>query len=307
MALKPLPRIILAMSVVVSSSPLCLAQLPPTNMGKYVHQPGDNQYAPQAQSERHAPAVRANIPSQAANQSSGSAAPYRPVPKPPRPDYSIMPITCDEPIKPPGFPPLPDSLDLPALSMRTPGGGYGGSVGMPGSAGGYAGSGKSGGASGGPGQPTGVHQHYSHYDPSAFIPKEQQHSAGYKCLPAGPVGGGASKSDYYNANTQPAAPDPTQPQYNNNAEKQLKAMGKAPKYRGDGAAQQQAPEAVTVNQATTQDLSLPEDEQASGQQQKKKTNRFAQRLGQAATRPIFQMMNQSSGMTSQFGSMLRFK
>jgi hypothetical protein len=303
MVLKPLPRIFLAMSVVVSSSPLGLAQLPPTNMGKYVHQPGDNQYDRQAQSERHAPVVRAVVPSQAAAQSSGGGGAYHPVPKPVRPDYSIMPITCDEPIKPPGFPPLPDSLDLPNLSMRAPTGGYGGGS-----------SGASGGGAGGGGgavqvTPTGVHQHYSHYDAGAFIPQQERHNTGYKCLPAGPVGGGPAKPDYYNANSQPAAPDPSQPQYNNAAEQQLKSMGKAPKLRPDGFAQPTAPEAVTVNQATTQDLSLPEDETASGQQvnKKNKTNRFAQRAGQAVTRPIFQMMNQSSSMTSQFGSMMRMK
>ena len=29
------------------------AQLPPTNMGQFVHQPGDNQYTNQTQAERH--------------------------------------------------------------------------------------------------------------------------------------------------------------------------------------------------------------------------------------------------------------
>jgi len=307
MVLKPLPRIILAMSVVVSSCPLGLAQLPATNMGKFVHQPGDNQYDSKAQAERHAqPVVRAVVPSQSGGGGGGGGGAYRPVPKPIRPDYSIMPITCDEPIKPPGFPPLPDSLDLPNLSMRAPMGGYGaGSAGSAGSAGG------SGGGGGGVSiQPTGVHQHYSHYDANAFIPQQEKHNSGYKCLPAGPVGGSATKSDYYNANTNgQSAPDPSQPQYNSAAEQQLKSMGKAPKLRPDGFAQQAAPEAVTVNQATTQDLSLPEDEQTSGQQvnKKGKGSQFAQRAGQMITRPVYQMMNSTSGMTSGVSSMIRLK
>ncbi len=90
------------------------AQLPPTNMGQFVHQPGDNQYTNQTQAERHGavmvPASSAVAP--AAAPSSPNVA-YRPTPAAPKPDISLLPIVADEPIKPAGFPPLPDRLDLP--------------------------------------------------------------------------------------------------------------------------------------------------------------------------------------------------
>ena len=114
-------------------------------------------------------------------------------------------------------------------------------------------------------------EHYAHYDPGAFIPKEQK-SHYYKCreaplpnkqyqpydqvntagapggTPGGPSGG------------PPAAgpgigPPPS-------AKEAMKLLGKEPKLtdRDEAAEAPEAPSPVVINQSTTQDLSLPEDD-----------------------------------------------
>src|SRR5271168_1063433 len=94
------------------------AQLPPTNMGKYVHQPGDNQYTDQTQSERHGnAAVRPDLTGRPVVQHPAVQYVLPPTPAPHRPDVSIEPIASDEPIPQAGFPPLPDRLDLPISNV----------------------------------------------------------------------------------------------------------------------------------------------------------------------------------------------
>jgi len=73
---------------------------------------------PPAQQEQHQTDKQKVSPSgtlqvQKEQSQTGDAMPeYHPVKAEPRPDYSIMPITCKEPIKPRDFPPLPDRLDF---------------------------------------------------------------------------------------------------------------------------------------------------------------------------------------------------
>src|SRR5262249_62414917 len=93
-------------------------------MGKYVHQPGDNQYSDQTQSSRHGAAAPAVRPVQVI-MSSG----YRPAPAPRKPDPTVEPIAADEPIPPAGFPPVPDRLGLPVGGKSSWTGGGGGGVG----------------------------------------------------------------------------------------------------------------------------------------------------------------------------------
>jgi len=265
-------------------------------MGKFVHQPGDNQYDAAAQAARHGPppeVVHQQQMQQQIQQQHAAAAEYHPVKAPPRPDYSVMPITCDEPIKPPGFPPLPDRLDFGSIigSSRIDQGS------------GLHFSGNGGGAGGStegryvPPQPTGVHQHYTHYDPGAFIPPSQQqhHNTGYKVnTPA---------TDYYNANT---APVDDSPKFQSDAGQALKRMGPAPRLAPDQAPQATAPTPVTVNQAVTQDLSLPDDQTSSGQALNQNTlgKRMARRTGQMLMMPVHQAASQGAGAASMAGTML---
>jgi len=86
------------------------AQLPPTNMGKFVHTPGDNQYSDQTQLQRH-PVYQP--PPQAHG---GGRMQLMRAPAAPKIDVSLEPISCDEPIAPALFPPFPDRLDLPISS-----------------------------------------------------------------------------------------------------------------------------------------------------------------------------------------------
>ncbi len=274
-----------------------LAQLPPTNMGKYVHQPGDNQYSDQTQAGRHGPGPSAVRPVQVFTSSG-----YRPAPAPKKPDPTIEPIAADEPIPPAGFPPLPDRLDLPVgvkAGWSGGGGGYGGGGGGygggggGGSGGGGGGGGPAPGMSGGGGPPTpSFHQHYGHVEPGAFqqpkqgvgyykaidpgLPAKQSGGQGYykaidPGLPAKQSGGGGyykvrtPGSDYYGSSGEggagaggPGGP----PAYTGASARDFKSLGKEPKIN-ERQEQTQAPDAptpVVVSQSTTQDLSLPEDE-----------------------------------------------
>jgi len=249
-----------------NASQPCLAQsagLPQTVMGKFVHMPGDNQYSNQTQSTRHGPPPQVFVP-QAHVANAGYTAPaWVPTPRPFRPDPSIEPIAADEPVSAPGFPPLPDRLELPvALNWSAgPGGGAGG--------GGYGGGSYGGGGTGGPGggggsvdsSPQGMHQHYQHYQPGAFIPPSQQPGAGSSAAQQAPHSGyyKCTTPEQFSSGGAPAAahaaPDPNM--------QALRGLGKEPKLNDRNeqqAAAPEAPQAVVVNQATTQDLSLPEDE-----------------------------------------------
>lgn len=245
----------------------CLAQsagLPQTVMGKFVHMPGDNQYSNQTQSTRHGPPPTISVPMPAVANAGYTAPAWSPTPRPFRPDPSIEPIAADEPVSPQGFPPLPDRLDLPVALNWTSGGAGGG-----GGGGGYGGGGAGYGAGGGGGPagptdaagqhidsgPQGMHQHYQHYNPGAFMPPQaqataapQQRSGYYKCTTPEQFSSGGPAA-------AAAAPDANM--------QALRGLGKEPKLSDRNDQQQAAPEApqaVVVNQATTQDLSLPEDE-----------------------------------------------
>jgi hypothetical protein len=152
----------------------CYGQLPPTNMGKFIHQPGDNQYTQQTQMTRHGTSyVDTNgsghvmMPNKPAGNSGHLPISSVPMggsqPTGPKIDVSLEPISADEPIPPAGFPPLPLRLDLPVVATGV--GGMGAAA--------WTGSGAAASSSGqanakGGARATGYHQHYAHYQPGAF-------------------------------------------------------------------------------------------------------------------------------------------
>ncbi|MBS1954917.1 MAG: hypothetical protein JST89_12065 [Cyanobacteria bacterium SZAS-4] len=262
--------------------PPAYTQLPPTNMGKWVHQPGDNQYGQSAQNSRHALPPQMTAPVQTGGGGGGYVG-WTPAPRPYKPDVSLDPIAADEPVPPAGFPPLPDRLDLPVQSSWAGGGGRGGWGGGGGgnSYGGASAPGMSGGGSSGP-QFSGSHQHYNHYEPGSF---GQSASHGYYKANTPPPPG----SDYYASGsgggpgTGGAAPS--------EAEMALRRMGKEPKLnnKNDVAGTPEAPQPVVVNQATTQDLSLPEDDFAY--QKPGQNNTMGKRLGRSVKRAVLRPLN----------------
>ncbi len=269
------------------------AQLPPTNMGKYVHQPGDNQYSNQTQSERHgapAPVQSMQMPIQ-----SSAPAGYVPAPAPRKPDPTVEPIAADEPVPQPGFPPLPDRLDLFGSGGGGGGGGGGSNWTGGGGGGGYSGPspGMAGGGGGGMANPT-FHQHYGHMPPGAYVQNQGSTGSSYRAVnPGMPAGGGGgssyravnpgfpSKAVSPGADSYSAGGTPAPPRYSGASSADFKALGREPKLNErDDANGMQAPEAptpVVVSQSTTQDLSLPEDEfsyrhpNAAGKNQMKRT------------------------------------
>lgn len=278
------------------------AQLPPTNMGKYVHQPGDNQYSDVTQASRHGSPQMA-MPVQQISKPAGIAL----TPAPPKPDMTLEPIAADEPIVPAGFPPLPDRLDLPVgnqgawksgSSFPSFAGGGSGGYDSGGLAPGMAGSG--GGA---PPSPT-FHQHYGHVAPGAYQQK-QTGSGYYKAVNPGMPSGGGGGLGYYKARSPGAAPagdfystntggGSGPPAYTGASPRDFKALGREPKLN-ERQEETQAPDApmpVVVNQATTQDLSLPEDEFSYRHPQQSAAKKF----GKAAGRMITAPMNSVGGM-----------
>lgn len=299
-----------------------MAQLPPTNMGKYVHQPGDNQYTDATQSERHGvPGYRPDLTGRPiiARPQVQYIMPATPPPK--RPDISIEPIASDEPVPPAGFPPLPDRLDLPIASSS--GWKNGGSFT---SDSGGGGGGGGGGAPSGPPQPT-FHQHYGHVAPGAYLTPQQRSSpqgSGGGSSDAAPGMSGPNTSgghgyykaqtpppiqkqsngyykartpggDYYNANTG-GDPGMSPPKYTGASAKDLKNLGREPKLNDrdeQNGGSPEAPQPVTVNQATTQDLSLPEDEFTYRANQ---PNRTGKAITRGVTRMIKAPLNSVGGM-----------
>ena len=258
----------------VASQP-AQAQLPPVNMGKFVHQPGDNQYSNGTQGERHGTYQVVNPSAQQTQGPSGWVPTHKS-----KPDISLEPIVCDEPIAKAGFPPIPDSLELPGLRG-------GGSFTNYGGAGGGGGGG--GTAPGlGPAPPS-KHQGYDTYQPGAF---GGGHKTGHGAEmyasgdgSARPSGGGG----------RPAAPNFSQTQ------NQLNHMGKEPTLsaRANTDAAPEAPQAVQVNQATTQDLSLPDDQNANSG--KKKSNNQAGRGLKRMENQVLQKVN--SGVMQGMGAL----
>jgi len=251
------------------------AQLPPVNMGKFVHQPGDNQYSNGTQSERHGPPGGYQVVNPSPQQAQGPSGWTRTIKR--RPDISLEPIVCDEPIAPAGFPPLPDSLDLPGLrgaSFMSAGGQSGG--------GGRSYGGGGGGPVTAPRAPEN-HGGYHTYEPGAFKSgnKTGKGAEMYSSHDGASTGGGSSGGGGGGSSSSGA----------------LRGLGKEPKLdeKGTGDAAPEAPQAVQINQATTQDLSLPDDQANGGTKRKSQSQlsrgfkRMGQRMGRQITRPLYSM------------------
>lgn len=270
-----------ALSSLLLSAPAG-AQLPPVNMGRWVHQPGDNQYSTDTQQQRHGggPAPVVNVPVNIPLATPG----WRPTPKPRRDDISLLPVVCDEPVPPAGFPPMPDQLDLPGIR--------GGSImrGAPSMGGGnfsssYGGVGGGGGSVQiGGGMPAGAgevrqSQGYTTTAPGAFVQRKTPYGR------ANNGGGG----DVY------ASGDGAAPVRSSAAQDALRRLGKEPSLDDKGrTAAPEAPSAVQVNQATSQDLSLPDDEmQLSGRKSSSQGSKiFNRTIGRMGNR----MLNQINSM-----------
>jgi hypothetical protein len=274
------------------------SSLPPTNMGKYVHQPGDNQYLAPAQMERHRPTPVYVPPpmQQGGGGGGGMQMGYERVRPPFKADPTLEAISSDEPVIAAGFPPMPDRADLPVESGWGGGGGWG------------AGGGGGGGAApGGPPMPTSVHQHYNHYDAGAFAPpKPAATSSGHQgydhaappSAQAGPTHGGynhaGASSDFYSSSG--GSP----------AQQALNALGKEPKLNGraDQGITPEAPMPVSVKQATTQDLSLPDDEFSTktGNQPKQPSagGQMLKQMGRNLLQPVNQVGSMGGSMAGRF-------
>lgn len=176
---RPVFSLLLAATVMMPAA-FCQG-LPPTNMGKFVHQPGDNQYQPGSQVGRHGTDGyldntgctdnRAQVRAQQAAQQAAVTPSYTLAPPPPPgPDVSIEAIACEEPVAAPGFPPMPLALDLPVtMGFGTVGHGTWKNDSSGGGGGG-------GGGSGGGFQ--GEHEHYGHFSPGAFLKKNNNSGGG---------------------------------------------------------------------------------------------------------------------------------
>ncbi len=271
--LVPAWKLLIAASLSLTVLP-ALAQgssLPPTNMGRYIHQPGDNQYSPQTQAARHA-AAGPRAPMGVAKVT------YVPTPRIPKPDITLEPIAADEPVVPAGFPPMPDHADLPVP----------GSWARPTAAGSTSGAGQNAGSAPAGAMPaSSVHQHYQHVPAGAYMsPNEQAAHGYYRAQRAG---------DIYAANGARQNISPTQ--------QALNAMGKEPHLdkRADQPIVPEAPTPVAVKQATTQDLSLPDDEFSySKPKGPSQTSMMFKQMGrQMLMTPMMQMSGLTSGMMSK--------
>lgn len=278
------------------------AQLPPTNMGKFVHKPGDNQYGSQAQKLRHPPQPVRTVSRPVMGGGGGGASyRYRKTRPKPKPDISLQAIPADEPIAPAGFPPLPEAVDIPGVERTN------GLTAINNSS--YS---KSyGGGSSRPNPYQGSKQGYKHYSPGAFLPQKQssppmgggdsmhQH---YKHVPTQSSSSGVG---YYKAKSAPL-PSRTEtfstqggPGTGTGANaaaggpsigKALKGLGREPKLEdrvyGNTGSAPEAPTPVQINQAATQDLSLPDDDfkyrrppSATGRFMKNTVKRIGNRVG----------------------------
>lgn len=266
------------------------AQLPPVNMGKYVHQPGDNQYSSQTQQSRHgapAPVMQA-IPQQQVQVIQNQEPVWRPTPRPNRPDPSVLPIVCDEPIPPAGFPPLPEQIDIVGMSFTGSAvpliGGAGGG-GMGGGGGNFSSSYQGSAPGLGAPEPPQVRQSqgYTNVTPGMFVQRKSVYGGGNN---SGPTGKGSR--DFY-ASGDGAAPKPAM----SGSEAELSRMGREPSLGKSASAAPEAPAAVEINQATTQDLSLPDDQTPSNTQKRSNSQagRMARQMGRQMTRQLYRGMN----------------
>lgn len=288
---KPAP-LLAAIIVLGLSVPGALAQLPQTNMGKYVHKPGDNQYDKAAQSERHPPPPPP-VTRFVTSGGGGGGYMYRPKPKPRKPDPSVEPIASDEPVPPAGFPVLPERLELP-IAMGSWGGA--GSSGGGGGGGSWSADPQGGGASDdGPPRMLSKKQGYGHFEPGAFIPKNHK-SGYYKCNEVTPPHKQVS-DQIMTGNGGGAVPGLGGPPSPAGA---LKSLGKEPKLndREDGAAAPDAPQPVVINQSTTQDLSLPEDDfSGSSAKRPSKVGRKMKQVGRRVVSPINSASRRFTGVS----------
>ncbi|MDZ4836174.1 MAG: hypothetical protein SGJ27_20545, partial [Candidatus Melainabacteria bacterium] len=195
------------------------------------------------------------------------------------PDISLQPIPADEPVIPAGFPPLPDRLDLPGVDSTT--------------AMTFDASASNGG--GGGGEVSSFHQNYGHATPGSFAP-EKKGVGYYKC------GEAASKSKpvaFEESFGSDAANQP--PAYSGASPADLKKLGREPKLddrKNGGDSQPEAPMPVQINQAATQDLSLPDDEFKSRRPPSKGgkiVGRMGKRVGAVVNRGLNQGMNMVGG------------
>ncbi|MBP9092416.1 hypothetical protein KBI23_15420 [bacterium] len=274
----------------IASSLPAFAQLPPVNMGRWVKQPGDNQYSSDTQQSRHGSGqpVRQIVAPQTAVMPQQSAPMWRPTPKAFRSDVSLDPIVCDEPIPPVGFAPLPESLDLPGIRggssgfTRSPAGGYGGGGGGGGFSSSYQGSAPGMGGGGNAAPEVRSSQGYNSVQPGAFVKKKTPYGAANNNPPGSFKGGG----DVYSSGDG-AAPM-------SEAQRQMSGMGREPGLSNKSASAPEAPAAVQINQATTQDLSLPDDEYKQSKGGNKSTSqagKMVQRMARRAGRSILQPLN----------------
>ena len=267
------------------------AQLPPVNMGRWVKQPGDNQYSNDTQQQRHGggqPKFQV-VPQQTAVMPQQSAPAWRPTPRPNRPDISLDPIVCDEPIAPVGFAPLPESLDLPGLrgssgftssrgGMSVGGGGGGGGASFSSSYQGSAPGLGNGSAAGGPPMVTHSSGGYNNVAPGAFVPKKTPYGPASTSMPAG---GG----DVYSSGDGAGAPQ-------SDAQRAMNRLGPEPRLNNKPGGAPEAPAAVQVNQGSSQDLSLPDDEYKQSSSRKstsqagKILTRTMRRAGQSIVQPL---------------------
>lgn len=302
--LKPILGILAFSYLVTLALPGFSQGLPPTNMGKYVHQPGDNQYSDQTQATRHAPPPK---PVQMMSPMQMVPMGYMRTPAPPTPDPSIEPIACDEPIPPPGFPPLPDRLELPIAS----GGNW--------SSGGSSFK-SSGAAQSDPTAGVTYHQHYGHLPAGAHLRKQQMEQgggqdsngggapiqqSGYKVNTPSHSGGGANGGqsyykaktptrDYYSAGGSGGDPANPPPKYTGASSRDLRNLGREPRLNTkEEADTPEAPTPVVVTQSTTQDLSLPEDEDSY---KFRRTNSTAKKFGRSVGRMGKQMIQSGRSM-----------
>jgi hypothetical protein len=258
------------------------SSLPPTNMGKYVHQPGDNQYSPQVQSSRHADPIAVRRPNPGMQ-----VAVYRPTPRIPKPDITLEPIAADEPVVQPGFPPMPDRADLPVI------GGWS-NIAPINASGSGATAGNNGHGSDNGAQSGSTHQHYTHVPAGAYIPQNEQGSHGYYK---------AQRSNDFYAAGRGGNPTGNAAGNGSPTQQSLNAMGKEPRLdqRADQGVVPEAPTPVAVKQATTQDLSLPDDEFSyKNSQQKSQSTTMLKQMGrQMLMNPLMQMSGMSSSMMSK--------
>ena len=148
--------------------------------------------------------------------------------------------------------------------------------------------------------PQGVHQHYIHYAPGAFMPNQPMQQNVYK----------PSSSDYYNVNPNAKAgmANAAVAPIETPAQQALKHMGPEPQLAGDRVSKPEAPTAVTVNQSVSQDLSLPEDDfnkHYPTSIANSKSNRMSRGMGRMLVYPLRSAAYSAAGMAAGAASYAR--